>query len=110
MGVRLDKAWQPLTAEAVAALPGQLGVYELADEAGTVVRIGYAGGRTPFGLRSELAERLAEGGRAVSFRVEVNHQYLSRWQELLMAHLAEHGGLPPGQPDPGVRLGRLSPG
>lgn len=110
MGVRLAKPWQPLTAEAVGALPGQLGVYELADGAGTVLRIGYAGGRTPFGLRSELGERLAEGGRAASFRVEVNQQYLTRWQELLMAHVAEHGALPPEQPDPGVRLGRLSPG
>ena len=110
MGIELDKPWTPLTAEAVAALPGQLGVYELADEAGTVLRVGYAGGRTPFGLRSELGERLAEGGRARAFRVEVNHQYLTRWQELLMAHVARHGALPPEQPDPEARLGRLSPG
>jgi hypothetical protein len=110
MGVRLTKPWRALTAEAVASLPAQLGVYELADEVGTVLRIGYAGGRTPFGLRSELGERLAERGRATAFRVEVNHQYLTRWQELLMAHVAQHGGLPPEQPDPGVRLGRLSPG
>ncbi|MPY92901.1 MAG: hypothetical protein GEV08_07470 [Acidimicrobiia bacterium] len=111
MGIRLEKAWTELTEPAVAALPGQLGVYELADEAGNVLRIGYAGGRTLFGLRSELAERLAEGpGRATAFRVEVNQQYLTRWQELLMVHLADHGALPPEQPDPGVRLGRLSPG
>jgi len=111
MGVRLDKPWTALTADAVAALPGQLGVYELADAEGRVLRIGYAGGRTAFGLRSELAARLAEGaGRASAFRVEVNQQYLTRWQELLMAHLADHGDLPPDQPDPGVRLGRLSPG
>jgi hypothetical protein len=111
MGTRLDKAWAELTADAVAGLGGQLGVYELGDEAGNVLRIGYAGGRTPFGLRSELAARLAEaGGRPLRFRVEVNQQYLTRWQELLMVHLADHGALPPEQPDPAVRLGRLSPG
>lgn len=111
MGTRLEKAWQALTEEAVAATPGQLGVYQLGGPAGEVLRIGYAGGRAPFGLRSELAARLAEReGRPTSFRIEVNQQYLTRWQELLMVHIADHGTLPPEQPDPQVRLGRLSPG
>ena len=29
MGIRLDKPWQPLSAETVAALPGQLGVFHV---------------------------------------------------------------------------------
>ena len=112
-GLRLDKPWLALTAAAVAALPGQLGVYELGDADGAVLRIGYAGGRTAFGLRSALGAELAARGAdstATSFRVEVNQQYTTRWRELLMVHVADHGHLPPEQPDPGVRLGRLSPG
>jgi hypothetical protein len=44
------------------------------------------------------------------FRVEVNQQYTSRYQELLMLHVADHGSLPAvNQTDPPPRLGRLSP-
>ena len=110
MGVRLDKPWRDLTAEAVASLAGELGVYQLADQSGRIVRIGYAGGRTLFGLRSELAAALA-AGEAAKFRVEVTSQYLSRYEELLMVHKADFGELPPGNAaDAKRRMGRLSPG
>jgi len=110
MGVRLEKPWRDLTAENVAALAGELGVYQLADAEGRVLRIGYAGGRTLFGLRSELAAALA-AGEAARFRIEVNAQYMSRYDELLMVHVADHGALPPGNAtDAQRRLGRLSPG
>ena len=81
------------------------------DAQGRVLRIGYAGGRTLFGLRSELAAALA-AGEAAKFRTEVNAQYMSRYYELLMVHRADHGGaLPPGNAaDARRRLGRLSPG
>jgi hypothetical protein len=108
--VRLTKPWTALTAEAVADLRGELGVYQLADADGEVLRIGYAGGRSLFGLRGELAAVLASG-EAASFRVEVTAQYLSRYEELLMVHKADFGRLPPGNAaDAGRRLGRLSPG
>ena len=45
MAIRLEKPWIELTAETVQALPGQLGVYQLADAAGGVVYIGFGGGR-----------------------------------------------------------------
>src|SRR5215472_5175412 len=70
MGVRLEKPWRALTAENVAGLAGELGVYQLGDVEGRVVRIGYAGGRTLFGLRSELEAALAKG-EAAQFRTEV---------------------------------------
>lgn len=108
MGIRLRKPWQPLTEEAVAELSGQLGVYEIGDAAGEVARIGFAGGREPFGLRSALAAEL-EAATGPLFRYEVNQQYLTRFQELLMVHVADHGCLPPDQPEPDLRLGRLSP-
>ena len=109
MGVRLDKPWRDLTAANVAGLAAELGVYQLADEAGQIVRIGYAGGRTLFGLRSELEAALA-AGEAARFRTEVNAQYLSRYEELLMVHRADFGAVPGNGADARRRLGRLSPG
>jgi hypothetical protein len=110
MGVRLEKPWLPLTAANVAALAAELGVYQLADTEGRIVRIGYAGGRTLFGLRSELQAALA-AGEAAKFRTEVTAQYLSRYEELLMVHASDHGALPPGNAADALRkLGRISPG
>jgi len=110
MGVRLDKPWLALTAANVGALAGELGVYQLADAEGRIVRIGYAGGRTLFGLRSELQAALS-AGEAAKFRVEVTSQYLSRYEELLMVHKTDHGALPPGNAaEARRRIGRLSPG
>jgi hypothetical protein len=110
MGVRLDKPWRDLTAANVAGVAGELGVYQLGDAQGRILRIGYAGGRTLFGLRSELETALA-AGEAARFRTEVNAQYLSRYEELLMAHKADFGELPAGNAaDARRRLGRLSPG
>jgi len=110
MGVRLEKPWRDLTAENVAALRGELGVYQLADSDGGVLRIGYAGGRTLFGLRSEL-EAALKAGEAARFRTEVTSNYLSRYEELLMVHKADHGALPPGNTAASDRrLGRLNPG
>ena len=110
MGVRLEKPWRELTAANVAALAGELGVYQLGDAEGRVIRIGYAGGRTLFGLRSELQAAL-DASEAPRFRTEVTAQYLSRYEELLMVHKADHGALPPGNAaEANRRLGRLSPG
>jgi hypothetical protein len=108
--LRLDKPWQPLTAETAAGLPGQLGVYQVADAKGSVLYIGQAGARSPFGLRSELQRELQERGAGCQFRIEVNQQYRSRWFELLMVHQADNGALPPDNArNPPPNLGRLSP-
>jgi len=111
MGVRLDKPWTDLNAENVATLRAELGVYQLADADGRVLRIGYAGGRTLFGLRSELDAAL-KAAEAAKFRTEVTSNYLSRYEELLMVHKADHAGqLPPGNTAASdQRLGRLTPG
>lgn len=107
--LRLDKPWRPLTAEEIARLPGQLGVYQIADASGAILQIGQAGARSPFGLRSELQRELAERGDGHQFRVEVNQQYRTRWFELLMVHKADHGNLPPDNAKNPPPLGRLSP-
>jgi hypothetical protein len=107
-GVRLDKPWVELTPDTARAIGGYMGVYELADPAGTVVRIGYAGGSSPFGLGGVLRAHV-EAGDGARFRHEITTSYLSRYRELLMAHLADHGRLPAGNDeDPGT-VGRLRP-
>lgn len=111
MAIRMDKPFRPLSAHEVGKLGGQLGVYQIADAEGRVLRIGYAGGRSRFGLRGELgAELQARGDDAgVLFRCEVTMQYLTRYKELLMVHRADHGSSPPEQdPNAPVR-GRLHP-
>ena len=107
--LRLDKPWRPLSAEEAARLPGQLGVYQVADAAGTILYIGQAGARSPFGLRSELQRELQDRGTGHQFRIEVNMQYRSRWFELLMVYKADHGSLPADNAKNPPPLGRLSP-
>lgn len=111
MAIRITKPWSPLTRENASALPGQLGVYELADESGQVVAIGFAGGRSLFGLRGELLKMVeAPPEAATQFRVEVNTVYQTRYRELLMVHVADHGALPAfNRENPPENLGRLSP-
>jgi hypothetical protein len=88
-----------------------MGVYELASAGGEVVRIGFAGGRSVFGLRGELQSALSQtGDGAASFRCEITTAYLSRYRELLMVHVADHGSVPVGNADGDPRLGRMSPG
>ena len=111
MSIRMIKPWQALTVDNAAHLSGQLGVYQLADDSATVVLIGFAGARSLFGLRGEL-QQLAEAppAGATRFRCEVNTQYQTRYRELLMLHVADHGALPlHNRADPPANLGRLSP-
>jgi hypothetical protein len=111
-GVRMTGPWLPLDAATVQRLGGHMGVYELAAAGGEVVRIGFAGGRSVFGLRGELERALRDNsspGAATSFRYEITTSYLSRYQELLMAHAADHGAIPAWNTDTDQRLGKLSP-
>jgi hypothetical protein len=110
--LRLEKKWTDLTEDAVCSLPGQLGVYQLAEPDGAIFYIGYAGGHSPFGFRSELQKWLKKrAGKATRFRYEVNMQYMSRHQELLMLYVVDHGNLPLENTDVSLsQLGRLSPG
>ena len=59
----------------------------------------------------EEREQLAARGKGFRFRLEVNHQYMSRWEELLGVHVADHGALPAGNESHRPRrIGRLSLG
>jgi hypothetical protein len=106
MTIRLEKPWLPIAEP--ADLPGQVGVFQLGNAEGEVRYIGYAGGRSRFGLRSAITDALAHVQDATHYRLEINTAYLTRYQELLMVHQADHGQLPCAN-EPVDRLGRLSP-
>ncbi|HEY9416960.1 MAG TPA: hypothetical protein VIQ30_19555 [Pseudonocardia sp.] len=101
MSLSIRGPWRPLTTAAVAGAPAATGVYELRRDATTVL-VGYAGGRSRFGLRGELTA-LAGDHPDSEYRAEVTTAYLSRWRELLGVHLARTGRLPAGNTDvPGI--------
>ncbi len=107
---QLDKPWTELTEEAVAELPATIGVYEVADEHGEVIDVDFAGALTLFGLREKLGEQLRTNPRARKFRVEVNSQYRSRFEELLLVRHADTGTLPADVLARGIRPhGRINP-
>ncbi|XOV88934.1 MAG: hypothetical protein ACFHX7_03380 [Pseudomonadota bacterium] len=108
MAISLAKPWVPLTVDSVAQLPGHMGVFELGDSAGHIVLIGYAGGRSLFGLRGEIGAHL-DSPDACLFRYEITTAYLTRFQELLMVHVANEGHIPAGNRLTELpRLGKLS--
>lgn len=107
MGVWLDKPWRDCGD--LQTLPGHMGVFELADSSGSVLFVGFAGGRSRFGLRGEIEAAVGAQAGAARYRYEVTTAYLTRYQELLMAHRALSGILPPGN-GAVAGLGRLSPG
>ncbi|MHB8575204.1 MAG: DUF7508 domain-containing protein [Dehalococcoidia bacterium] len=120
----LQKPWQRWRPgrEYERELSNTLGVYEIADEAGDLIYIGFAGGRSLFGIRGELKrhfEGLANavtGARGRQFRYEVNMQYMTRYRDLLQRFNEDHGRLPDANLQPGEyvpTLGRFhwkSPG
>ena len=74
---------------------------------GQTLFIGWAGGRSLFGMRGELADWL-KLENAAQFRAESNQQYMSRWNELMMAHKVVTGAFPEmNRPEETVGLGRL---
>ena len=111
MSIRLDKPFQVLNEENIQPIQGQLGVYQLAEPNGYVIYIGYAGGRSLFGLNSELKKELQQReGKETLFRYEVNMQYISRYEELVMLHQVDYGELPDRvQKEHPHKVGRLTP-
>ena len=110
MSIRLEKPWQALNSENINRLQGQLGVYQIANEQKEILSINYSGGRSLFGLRGDLLDLLEEKkGEKLYFRYEVNMQYMTRHEELLMIHMADFGELPEhNQKIRKHKLGRLS--
>ena len=57
MSIRLEKAWIA-AADVGALLKGTMGVFELGDASGDTIFIGFAGGRSKFGLKGDVAAAL----------------------------------------------------
>ncbi len=106
MAVRMDKPWIAL-ADTQGRIHGNMGVFELADANDEIVFIGFAGGASLYGLKGEVAAAGKALTDAEKVRVEVNTAYLSRYRELLMAYVADHGELPKHNTE--MPPGRLSP-
>jgi hypothetical protein len=104
----VGRQWRLLTEQGVRTVGGYLGVYELREGSGEVIRIGYAGSRSLHGLGGELRERLAHAGPDIWFRFEITSAYLSRHQELLMQYKAVHARLPRDNPERPEQVGRLT--
>jgi hypothetical protein len=106
----IEKPWTELTAETIREVPATTGVFQIADEAGRVIDIDYAGALAVFGLREKLTEHLPGDGRTLLFRYEIHSVYLSRFAELLMVARADSGELPEAVVKRGVAPpGRLHP-
>ena len=106
MAVRVTKEWVPAD-NILERLKGNMGVFQLANPDRVVVFIGFAGGRSQFGLKGEVASALQLHTGIAFARFEVTTAYHTRYQELLMAHVADHGDLP--RFNEPIKLGRLSP-
>jgi hypothetical protein len=101
--------WTRLTTEAARAAGCYLGTYRLRNDQDEIVYIGYAGSRAAFGLRGLLEEHLRSATEPLWFTTDVTSSYLTRYQELLMLHRFEHGGLPRYNRENIDRIGRLTP-
>ncbi|GEM_PF-263874 len=96
--------WSTFDPSTTKTISGSNGVYELADEQGVTLYLGYAGGHALFGLRGKIADHFSDAepnaaiaGAVRTYRYEVTSMWLSRWVELLGRYREEHGGrLPPG--------------
>lgn len=104
----LNKAWTDYDPATARKLPGALGVYEIGDSEGNVLYVGFAGGKSRYGLRGEIMARFdpaspqgALATQARKHRYEVNMMYMTRFVELLEKHEDALGVLPAGNLAPG---------
>jgi hypothetical protein len=97
----IDKPWLLYDDLVPKQLPGTVGVYELGDSNGEVIFVGYAGGRSHFGIRGALVDHRSQAetnpailARVDRFRYEVTTNYLIRHLELLSRFQEDHQKLP----------------
>jgi hypothetical protein len=113
--VPISKPWIDCRNLDISELPGTVGDYELGDSNGQVIYIGYAGGKSHFGLRGAIAQH--RGGeednpiireRIANVRFEVTTAYLTRHLDLLSRHRVEFGALPAGNASSAASLPPLA--
>ena len=88
MALRLQKPWLS-RAEALRQARGQMGVYQLANEAGEVIFMSYAGSQDLGGLRGEISRSLTEQIEATQVRFEITTRLYEPLQRI--AYVASSG-------------------
>ncbi|HLC41494.1 MAG TPA: hypothetical protein VJO34_07675 [Methylomirabilota bacterium] len=96
--------WTEFDPTNTKSISGSNGVYEVADEQGGVIYVGYAGGKDLFGIRGKIMQHFSSDepnpvirARARRYHYEVTSMWLSRWVEILGRHREDLGGrLPEG--------------
>ena len=106
MTTSLEKPWIP-SERLNEVLAGHMGVFQLANDNDQIIFIGFAGGKSPGGLKHEVTKMLARSPDAESFRYEITTSYWSRFKELMALHWAEHKSYP--QLNNRTQVGRISP-
>lgn len=89
MSLAIRNPWVDLADVTARSLPTSVGVFELADDNGGFVAVGFAGGRSTFGLRSEIPLVSSVYSTARRVRYEVTSNYLSRLGELQKLYAKE---------------------
>lgn len=84
-------AWHEFTAANIAAVPEAAGVYQLLDAGGAVLAI-----KGVASLRQGLAEMLDRAAGASCFVFEAAPLFSQRENQIIEAHLQQHGAMPPG--------------
>lgn len=88
--------WRPLrTLPAARGRDPRPGVYELADEDKRVLYVGQSASDVPERIRQHLSRPGALRERAAFWRMRESRVPQAEEAELLHAHLARHGALPP---------------
>ena len=106
MAISLEKPW--ISSDRLnEVLAGHMGVFQLANDSDQIIFIGFAGGKSPGGLRLEVAKMMAAFPDAESFRYEITTSYWSRFKELMSLHWAEHKSYP--KLNERTQVGRISP-
>ena len=106
MAIPLEKPWIP-SERLNEVLAGHMGVFQLANDNSQIIFIGIAGGKSPGGLKHEVAKMLATFPYAESFRYEITTSYWSRFKELMALHWSEHKSYP--QLNGQTQVGLISP-
>lgn len=75
----------------MAEIPVAVGVFEIADADGNSLALGFAGGHSTFGLRSEIPKKAAEFSGPLSYRIELTMAYQSRLKEILLLGQGREG-------------------
>ena len=83
-GLEIRGPWHTLDESTISEIPVAVGVFEIADMDGNSLALGFAGGHSTFGLRSEIPKKAAEFSGPLVYRIELTMAYQSRLKEIIL--------------------------